>query len=121
MRTPSDDLEVDIEFHPDKVKGERCEERYVLSLSTKTAVVRCERDGVEREVPTSQLAELERLLAQQVVNRAEATQDGSLTLEFSGGLRVSVAPAEDFEAWELTSHKGIVALASAGGGLATWS
>ena len=48
---------------------------------------------------------------------ARATPEGGLEMRFAGGLRLTVAPHEAFEAWEMSDSRGAHVISTPGGEL----
>ncbi|WP_281203453.1 DUF6188 family protein [Nocardiopsis trehalosi] len=59
-------------------------------------------------------------LAGREITRAEADDDGTLTVAFGDGSALTVAPHPDDEAWGLIGPRGERAVCLPGGGLAIW-
>jgi hypothetical protein len=55
-----------------------------------------------------------------IVDRAVATQDGSLFLTFSDETEIVVHPNDRYEAWGLSGPDGLLLVSLPGGGLAVW-
>jgi hypothetical protein len=54
------------------------------------------------------------------ISRARALKDGSLSLEFEGGITVDVTTDKAFEAWELVADSGFKIVSMPVGDLAIW-
>jgi hypothetical protein len=59
-------------------------------------------------------------LVRRMVTHARANEDGHVELRFEGGWHLTVALHLEYEAWELTSDRGVLLVALPGGGLAIW-
>lgn len=59
------------------------------------------------------------LLVDKTVERASASADGGLAVDFTDGYRL-VVPPDDYEAWQLDGDDGTLYVSVAGGGLAIW-
>ena len=79
--------------------------------------------GTEWVLSPERLVELGRALVimWKTVKEATAFQDGSLELIFDDGIRLSVTPDPDYEAWEIVAPNGFRVVCMPGGGLAVWA
>ncbi|MFF2382626.1 DUF6188 family protein [Streptomyces sp. NPDC058108] len=60
-------------------------------------------------------------LARDVINEAEVGRAGDLIIEFESGMRLTVRPDEDYEAWGLVGPNGKRVTCMPGGEIAVWS
>ncbi|MFG2471251.1 DUF6188 family protein [Streptomyces canus] len=59
-------------------------------------------------------------LARDVITRAEAGENGDFVIEFESGMKLTVRPDEDYEAWGLVGPKGRRVTCMPGGEIAVW-
>ncbi|WP_408056209.1 DUF6188 family protein [Streptomyces ureilyticus] len=60
-------------------------------------------------------------LASDVISQAEVGNSGELTWEFESGVKLTVRPDEDYEAWGLVGPKRRRVICTPGGEVAVWS
>jgi hypothetical protein len=68
------------------------------------------------DVPAADLVGLFR----KSVTKAWASDDGKLTIQFSGGVTLTATPDPDYEAWEIIAENGFRVICMPGGKLAIW-
>jgi hypothetical protein len=92
-------------------------------LRIETPLVMKDANGREHLVPPEEATRLGLVLETLHLGVVEATafKDGALALRLENGVRVDVAPDEQFEAWGLVGPGGSRLVSLPGGGLAVWS
>lgn len=60
-------------------------------------------------------------LARDVISEAEVGNSGELAIEFESGVKLTVQPDDDYEAWGLVGPKRRRVICTPGGEIAVWS
>lgn len=94
--------------------------RTEIRISTQMSI---EQDGTRLELSAEKPMDAAKgaILQGKIVSNAVGNKDGSLSMTFTDGSKLTVPVSDNYEAWTLNASDGFLVVSQPGGKLAVWS